>query len=71
MRYSETDADTGLYKFELARKHQGHSYYKGASGAPIADPEGRIISMLVCGDEDEVFLYGVPLRKHAARLLAI
>jgi len=70
MRYIETDVDTGLYKFELARKHQGHGYYRGASGAPIADPEGRIISMLVCGDEGDDLLYGVPLRKHAPLLLA-
>jgi hypothetical protein len=70
MRYIGTDAYTGLYKFELARKHQGHGYYRGASGAPIADPEGLIVSMLVCGDEDDDFLYGVPLKKHASVLLA-
>jgi hypothetical protein len=70
MCYVDTDADTGLYKFELARKHQGHGYYRGASGAPIAEPEGVIVSMLVCGDEDDDFLYGVPLKTHARVLLA-
>ncbi|WP_223643769.1 trypsin-like peptidase domain-containing protein [Corallococcus sp. EGB] len=31
----------------LARKHQGHGYYRGASGAPIADRSGAIVGVLV------------------------
>ena len=33
--------------FKLARPHQGDEYYQGASGAPIADPEGQITSILI------------------------
>lgn len=72
MRYLETDTETGLYRFELARQHQGHDYYHGASGAPISGIDGRIVSMLVGGDKDaaEKCLYGIPLRSYASRLLA-
>lgn len=33
--------------FSLARKHQGHEYYRGASGAPIADRSGALVGILV------------------------
>jgi hypothetical protein len=71
MNYAGVDPDADLYRFELSRPHQGHEYYRGASGAPITDPQGRIVSMLICGDKKEgQVLYGVPLAAHAAKLLA-
>ncbi|HEX6160038.1 MAG TPA: hypothetical protein VF111_07715, partial [Thermoanaerobaculia bacterium] len=46
MEYRGTD-EHGLHEFALARPHQGREYYNGASGAPIADETGRIVSILV------------------------
>ena len=60
MRYVGNDSN-GLYKFELSRKHQGHDYYKGSSGAPIADEEGKIVSIVLKGDEDDNIIYGFPI----------
>lgn len=31
----------------LARDHQGHAFYRGASGAPVADRTGTIVGVLV------------------------
>ena len=70
MRFVGIHPKNKLYLFEPAREFQGHEYYEGASGAPIADPNGLIISMLVGGDRDEKYLWGVPLAKHAKKLTA-
>jgi len=45
------EQDEHLNYFKLAREFQGHEYYKGASGSPIADPEGAITSILIGGCE--------------------
>lgn len=41
------DQDGHMNIFRLARSHQGDEYYRGASGSPIADPEGQITSILI------------------------
>jgi hypothetical protein len=46
------DQDEHINYFKIARKFQGHEYYKGASGSPITDEEGAITSILIGGDED-------------------
>ena len=71
LHYIGINPSNGLYQFELARPFQGHEYYRGASGAPIADPTGLIVSMLVGGNENEQYLWGVPLANHAKKLLAV
>lgn len=65
LRYVGVEPTNGLYVFEPARKFQGDEYYEGASGSPIADPKGKIVSMLVGGNKAEQHLWGVPLAKHA------
>lgn len=42
--------------FKLARPFQGNEYYSGASGSPIADPEGAINSILIGGCENTKLL---------------
>ncbi len=54
-------APDGRYRFKLARTHQGHEYYCGASGAPIADPEGRIVSIVSGGNRESNLILGTPL----------
>lgn len=39
--------------FRLARERREHEFYRGASGSPIADPEGAICSILI-GAEGEL-----------------
>lgn len=45
------DQNENFNYFKLSREFGGHEYYSGASGSPIADPSGRITSILVSGDE--------------------
>ncbi len=69
MRYVGIEPSNGLYRFEPV-KFQGDAVYRGASGAPIADPEGLIVSMLVGGNPERTQLWGVPLADHAGKLTA-
>jgi hypothetical protein len=59
MEYKSTRPD-GLYVFSIP-KHKGHKYYRGASGAPIIEPSGKIVAVLVGGCETKNELYGTPL----------
>lgn len=61
MEYVDDAADHDAYVFRLGRDHQGHKYYKGASGAPIADSEGIIVSVVLGGSEERHELYGARL----------
>lgn len=67
MTYSGSNPD-GLYVFKLARRHQGHEYYGGASGAPIVGPDGVIVSMVLGGCEKKNEIYGLPLAKYTPLL---
>jgi hypothetical protein len=49
----------GLYIFSIP-KHKGHKYYKGASGAPIIEPSGKVLAVFVQGLESKNELYGYP-----------
>ena len=69
MRYAGMHQTNGLYCFEPVT-FRWHAFYKGASGAPIADPTGLIVSMLVVGDQEQKFLWGIPLATHATKLVA-
>jgi hypothetical protein len=64
LEFDGRDSTTSLYKFRLARAHQGKDYYEGASGAPIADPTGKIVSLLVGGIGGTDFLVGLPLSNY-------
>lgn len=68
MEFKGVDKASGLIKFKLARKHQGQKYYKGASGAPIADPEGAIVSMVLGGDKRDNIIYGLRLARFQAEV---
>ncbi len=66
MQYDGLDARNGLYRFKLNRPHQGHEYYYGCSGAPIADVYGRIVSLVIEGPEDpkDGIIWGTPLENY-------
>lgn len=53
--------ESGMYRFRLAGEHKGHPFYRGASGAPIADREGAVVALLANGEEaHQDILKGVP-----------
>lgn len=70
MRYIGRSKDD-LLMFRLARPHQGHEYYQGASGSAIAAEDGTIVSILLSGDKDKNVLYGLDLKKYASLLDAV
>ena len=43
--------DEHINYFETARPIQDHEYYRGASGSPVADPEGKITGILIGGTD--------------------
>jgi hypothetical protein len=61
MSYEGRTEDRKLYRFKLARPHQGDAYYRGASGSPIVDPAGKVVSLLIGGDERTSTLFGLPI----------
>ncbi len=65
MEFVERDQVTDLYTFKLSREHQGHDYYHGASGAPIADPTGKIVSIVIRGCEAGNLIYGTALSDYS------
>lgn len=52
----------GCYRFKLARQHQGDAYYRGSSGAPVADDEGHPIALVAGGAATENVIFGTPLQ---------
>jgi len=65
MEFSGEHPSEAAYVFKLARPHQGHDYYEGASGAPIADPTGKIVSVVLGGNPDANVIYGAKLANYA------
>ena len=65
MQFAGRDRATNLYTFRLAREHQGHGYYRGASGSPIADSTGKIVSIVTGGNEAENVIYGAALSAYS------
>ncbi len=53
--------DKGHHVFKPAGGHQGHAFYRGASGAPIAKSDGVIVSMLIDGSDSGDEIWGQPL----------
>jgi len=53
--------EKGHHVFKPAGGHQGHDFYRGASGAPISNSDGVIVSMLVGGSDSGDEIWGQPL----------
>lgn len=54
----------GWYRFSLAGAHKGHEYYRGASGSPITDTTGKVVSLLLGGHQPTNALYGLPIKDY-------
>jgi hypothetical protein len=68
MVFTGLSKDRKYYCFKPNSGHKGHRYYKGASGSPITDAEGRIVSMLLGGHKRKNALYGLRLAKFSGLL---
>ncbi|NOZ47099.1 MAG: hypothetical protein GXO79_10010 [Chlorobi bacterium] len=53
-----------LYKFKLPKKHPGHEYFRGTSGAPIMDNDGNVVALVCEGDVDEDIIFGVSIKQY-------
>jgi hypothetical protein len=68
MTFNGMDRATGLYEFKLAGKHKGHDAYYGASGAPIAEPDGKIVSIVLEGNVERDVILGLPLASFSGHI---
>lgn len=57
-----------LYKFKLPKKHPGHEYFRGTSGAPIMDNEGNVVALVCEGDVNEDLIFGVSIKQYKSSL---
>lgn len=61
LKYDRTEGD--FHCFKLPVEHPGHDYFRGCSGAPIVDTEGKIASLVSCSPEGKNEIYGINLSK--------
>lgn len=53
-----------LFAFQLPVEHPGHDFFRGCSGAPIIDEEGRVVALVCEGSIADSIIYGVSLRRY-------
>jgi hypothetical protein len=58
----DTGNFAGCYRFKLARPHQGDAYYRGSSGAPVADEDGHPVALVAGGDPGDSIIFATPLQ---------
>ncbi len=57
LKYVGDEDDLRIFKLNHA--HPGHEYYHGCSGAAIIDKNGRLVGVVVGGDEENHYIFGV------------
>lgn len=58
----------GYHTFKLPVRHPGHDAFKGCSGAPIIDTNGRVVALVCSGDMSDDTITGVSLAKFGVAL---
>ena len=61
-------ADRDYYIFKLPVKHPGHRYFRGTSGAPILDSNGKVVALVCGGCEKDDLIYGIALHRYKSAL---
>ena len=52
-----------FYLFELPQEIKDHEHFRGCSGAPIMDSEGRVVALVTHGYKNTKRLFGISLEK--------
>jgi hypothetical protein len=66
LRYERTD---GYYHvFSLPVPHPGHDAFRGCSGAPIVDRQGRVVALVCSGDVPSNTITGISLHHLATAI---
>ncbi len=67
MSFDGIEPRTGLHRFIVRGEHRGEEY-GGASGAPIVNEAGVVVSIVKGGDPDKKVIWGFPLTDFIAAL---
>ena len=62
LRYIKSDGP--FYQFRLPVPHPGHDSFRGCSGAPIVDTNGRLVALVSSGNIPENVVYGIALSRY-------
>jgi hypothetical protein len=49
-------------------EYPGHEYFKGCSGAPILDSDGKLVALVCMGVPAVNSIYGVSVKRYKAAL---
>ena len=60
--------DNEFYVFKLDGKHLGHINYQGCSGAPILEDNGKMVGLVVKGNEEKNLIYGIKISLYKSLL---
>jgi len=60
MTFDGLEQDSGLHRFIVRGEHRGDEY-RGASGAPIINEAGMVVSIVKGGDKGKRLIRGFPL----------
>jgi hypothetical protein len=58
------------FRFSLSHPHPGHDSYRGTSGAPITNQDGKLAALVMSGCECTASVFGFPIRRHLPVILA-
>lgn len=62
MKYVGNQDD--FFIFKLNHEYGEHANYKGCSGAPILDNDGKLVALVAKGDKDNDCILGIGLQKY-------
>src|SRR6267143_135627 len=63
-----TDSENDMLLFRRPTPYRSYADYKGCSGAPITDDDGRLVALVVAGDEKNTGFWGLDVRRYSSVL---
>jgi hypothetical protein len=61
-------SEGAYHLFKLPVEHPGHASFRGCSGAPIVNMEGRVVALVSTGDQEKGIISGIAISRAAAAL---